>query len=425
MSSAETLPPSSVAANDAEQWVLDNVERYLSDGLLLKAWYDKAHAGGKFREQFDLTRTANKPDRSYGFFHTVELSSGATPVMGNYQEMFYDQPGAMAKFDPKRKREWLDQVREFVLHYFLRISSFSHPEAHISSGYPSPSSYRGGLSWSLPEGPRPGGMGFTQIFAKIRGSGKIVRFSEHEKYAITDLRQVAKKYQWIVLKVRIFDFNVKVRPLGPSTPQVVAGLNESSYLVLSPEFIIDEENVRSPGGEPVSRYGLGYAFIRDPERALTRYGPGEFDAAFESIHFVVDLHGKITVQMAFCANRPEQVTAVNVNPIKWGFQIADAVSGGWASRLLPSVKKTLPGFGLGTFDPVYAYISAANAVTAGQAAQALAISREQLDKRFLLLHFNVHYATVLGSLVTWRQIPDWRDGEAIPDWVATGGLIHD
>jgi hypothetical protein len=62
----------------------------------------------------------------------------------------------------------------------------------------------------------------------------------------------------------------------------------------------------------------------------------------------------------------------------------------------------------------------ANAVTGGQAAQQLCISREQLDKDFLVQHFMQHYVTIVGSLLTWRQIPNWLDAAALPDWVVAG-----
>jgi hypothetical protein len=73
-----------------------------------------------------------------------------------------------------------------------------------------------------------------------------------------------------------------------------------------------------------------------------------------------------------------------------------------------------------SFDPVYSFVSLANTLTANQAAQTLCISREQLNKDFLAQHFMQHYVTIVGSLLTWRQIPDWLDRAALPEWVITG-----
>jgi hypothetical protein len=224
----------------------------------------------------------------------------------------------------------------------------------------------------------------------------------------------------VVLRVEIFDFELRVEPLGPGGPGVVANLAEASYLVLSPDFVIDQE---SPGEAVESRYGFGYAFIRNPKPGLAAYGPGELDAAFESIEFDIAPTGRITVRIAFVSNRPEQATNVTVNPLQWAYSLADTASLGWVGRLLPGAKEALPAFGLGSFDPLYAYIRVANLLTAGQAADALCISRDHLDKRFLLQHFTQHYQTMVSSLMTWRQIPDWLDAEALPRWVVTGGLI--
>jgi hypothetical protein len=72
------------------------------------------------------------------------------------------------------------------------------------------------------------------------------------------------------------------------------------------------------------------------------------------------------------------------------------------------------------FDPITAYIAAANLVTGGMAARELCVSREQLEKDFLVQHFGQHYEMLSGSLLTWRRVPDWLDAAALPAWVTTG-----
>ena len=420
------------AVVDDDEWaVLSSVERYLQAGRALKAWYDQAFAADQFGERFDLAQTGNRTGRSFGFFDRTEVSGKSIPVMGNYQEMFYDQPGVMADFGKIHQQEWLAQVREFVCRYFMRVSSFSEPAAHISSGLPGPDAYLGSLSWALPQEPQLEGFGFSQLYYKSRRTGEILKFPDHEKFAIIDLRTVAAEYEWIVMKVRIFDFALRWRLFGRDSPEIVAKLNEASYLVLCPDFVVDQQIAQPPsaaGAESnsrvIGRFGFGYAFIQNPRHGLAAYGPGEFEAAFESIRFEVAANGTITVRMDFVANRPEQVTSVNINPVKWGFQFADALSMGLVSRVLPSLKNALPAFDLGRADPVYAYIAAANTLTGGQAADMMGISREQLDKRFLLQHFTQHNQTLLGSLLTWRQIPNWLNTAALPDWVRTGGLTR-
>src|SRR5579863_3393922 len=157
-SAATPVDPATVDEGDRE--ILAGVERYLKDGLTLKAWYDKASSEGSCAQRFDLARTENRPDQGYGFFDTIQIQGRSKPVMGNYQEMFFDHPGALQNLDSGQLLQWRKQVREFVLHYFMRVSSFSEPTAHISSGHPDPSRYIGGLSWCQPATRQQQGFGF-------------------------------------------------------------------------------------------------------------------------------------------------------------------------------------------------------------------------------------------------------------------------
>jgi hypothetical protein len=195
-------------------------------------------------------------------------------------------------------------------------------------------------------------------------------------------------------------------------------LNEESLLAISSDFIVD-------GGEDAARpgeYGFGYAFIRSPDTGFLAYGPGQFDAAFEWIRFRISPEGVVRVHMAFVANRPAHIARISINPVDWTFRLADLASWGMASRLFGPLKVLLEETPLtrGAFDPVYTYVDLANSLTAGAAARELCISRDQLDKDFLVQHFRQHYQTAIGSLLTWRQIPDWLDAGALPDWVVTG-----
>src|ERR1700738_87910 len=79
----------------AADWaLLATVDRYLSDALLLKKWFERADCDRRYARCFELERTFNRPDKSYGFFDEVELSGGRVPVMGSVQDMMYDRPRA-------------------------------------------------------------------------------------------------------------------------------------------------------------------------------------------------------------------------------------------------------------------------------------------------------------------------------------------
>ena len=74
----------------------------------------------------------------------------------------------------------------------------------------------------------------------------------------------------------------------------------------------------------------------------------------------------------------------------------------------------------GSFDPVFAFIDLVNLATLGQASRQLCISKDQLEKFFLVFHFAQYYTMITGTLLTWRQIDDWMDPANIPLWVKTG-----
>ena len=182
---------------------------------------------------------------------------------------------------------------------------------------------------------------------------------------------------------------------------------------MAPEFIVDLDN---PGPGILGEYGLGHAFVHNPGPSALAWGPGEFDAAYKMFRFRVLETGEVQVRMEFVVNRPTAVLQVSLNPVKWGLALADLASFGWAGRLLGraiTVLDRLPGASA-HFDPVYPAIGLANLLTGGYAGRDWGISRDDLDRLFLLQHYRQHYATVTGSLLTWRQIPDWLDTQHLP-----------
>jgi hypothetical protein len=406
------------AFTDEDRLILDQVDGVLSDGRALRRWWDMKFPDG-FARRFELERVFNRPDSSFGFYDEIRLDRGVLPLMGNYQEMFYDRTRTPASLN-RESAAWLrDQLREFVLRYFMRVSAFRQPEAYVESNRRRLPRALSGLSWCNEPDILRQGFGFTQHFYKLRGTGEVGKFPAGSESAIIDLRELGVKYEWVVVKVRIFDFAFVFRPFGPDGPSLTVPLAEESYLVLSRDFILNEDD---PAPETLGQYGTGYAFIRDPGRGLIAYGPGQFDAAIELIDFEVSARGEVRVKMAFVVNRPERIANVSLNPLDWGLRLADLFSAGAASRVFAPVKGALERIPpeLDSFDPVYGFVWLANALSGDQAAEQLCISREQLEKDFLAQHFTQHYTTLVGSLLTWRQIPDWLDTAALPEWVVAG-----
>jgi hypothetical protein len=317
-----------------------------------------------------------------------------------------------------------DQLREFVLRYFMRVSDFRGPRGFADTWRPPLSSLLSLLSWCPHEIEALRGFGFRQLWYKEKGGGgRVRRFPEEAAYAVVDLRELGRRYEWIVVEVSIFDFELAFAPFGSGGPSLSLPLAESSYLVLSEDLVAHEEN---PEPGVLGRYGIGYAFIREPRSGLLQYGPGEFDAAIELIRFEVRDDGSIHVPMVFVANRPRGVVSLDVDPFDLGLDAGLlavrlgtlGLASGWvdaASRWLHALPR--PRWSL---DPVLGYVEVADRLSGGLAAEQLCIDKRQLEKEFLVKHYMQHYQAVAGSLATWRLVPDWCDEASLPRWIREG-----
>jgi hypothetical protein len=411
--------------------VLDNVPLYLARGIDLKRWWDQVDALGGPEDRFPLERSFNRPTRSYGFYGDAPVGGELMPVMGNVQEMFYDQIKA-APAGAGEGADWIwQQARQFVMKYFMRVSSFRVPETYSDASQPVPPPALARLSWCPDSVVGRVGFGFSQLFHKDFGKNVVEPFPSFDRHAIVDQRDVGRLYEWLLLKVRIFDFAFGLRPFGSAGPELTFELNEESYLVVHDDFVNFREgealaavNAELAGqGKPkvLGEYGIGYAFVKTPVAGLFAYGPGAFDAAIELINFRIYETGYISVRMIFISNRPTKVMNFVIDPVDWSFRLADVFSFGLASRALAPVRDVFRSLPLRvTVDPVNAYVDAANLISNGDAARTLCISRETLEKLFLVQHFRQHYQTVLGSLETWRFVGNWLDEKQLPPWIISG-----
>lgn len=398
--------------------LLDRVPAALDGGTELLHWWRRTDAAGSYSRTYPETYVFNRPeDTSFGFFDTAQLSAGPVAVSGNVQEMFYDEP-KVARGGRAGAAEWtVEQIREFVLHYFLRVSDFRPPQRTPESHEPAPPGL--GFMSRCPRDPVERlGFGFQQLYSR-RPDGDWERFRDSRRDAVVDLRRVGSDFDTLVLRNPIYDFDFEFKPLGDEGPKLSLPLREFNYLALSPDFVIDEER---PEPGVLGRYGVGYAFVRKVERSALGYGPGELEPAFELIVWTVHESGRVTVRATFVAERPRAMLRLALDPFAWGFQLADTFGSDSVKRALRPWKRfyrSLPGTNL-RFDPVFPAIRLLDLVTLGQSRKRLCISTEQLEKEFLFFHFRQHYQTLLGSLQTWRQIPDWLDRQALPAFVVDG-----
>lgn len=403
---------------DEDLFIINDVDRALDAGRQLKLWWNQKEATGGYAKQFELVRTFNKAHRVTGFFDDVLLQGTDLPVMGLVQEMLFDQ----SKQAPAAKVR--DELREFVLHYFLRVSSFRRPTAFI----PRDQIRRADVQRAVqpfsfcPDPVNPdAGFGYTQLYYKLRGSGVIGKFPAHLQPRIVDLRRMADIYEWIVLQVSIFDFNLMFTPFAGGFPSLDFRLKEDTYIAISQDFITDKDD---PSRELMGRYGLGYALLRPaPRRTIFAYGPGYFSAGFQLIDFEIDRLGRSEVKMVFVSNRPNRVLNLDVNPVAWGFGLADLMTFGLASRFLGPLRGMLDPFSprIGGFDPVTTYIDLINLVSGGMGREELCASLETLERDpMLLTHFMEHYELIVGALLTWRHVQSWLDREQVPEGVKEG-----
>ncbi len=416
----ETPPATIDEMTSEDRQLIDQVGDSLAKGLELLAWWERTDRDGTYRDTFNLSATHNRPDTSLGFFDEVEIAGEPMAIMGNVQEQFFDRPRNPGRTAKAREQavEWnRRQLEEFVLRYFCRVSDFAAPTAFPDKAGEAPPKWLRPLSWYPETIEEHRGFGFELAYYKSPGE-EPGKFADEDKYRIVDLRELGTTYEWIVVKVSIFDFKLQLAPFGPEFPSGTVPLSESSYLVLSSELVTRDED--PPGEDDVAVYGLGYAFLQVPEESLLAYGPGRFDAAFQVINFQVKSTGEIRARMAFVANRPKKMLDVSFDPVKWGLKLGERMPFGMDSMMEPvrSAAKSLPH--LPGVDLVQAYIVFARMISAGASERELYISKKQLEKSFLVQHFTQHYNVVAGALVTWRQIEDWLDTENLPNWVVSG-----
>jgi hypothetical protein len=404
-------PVASAALDAQDRAILAGVPAALAQGLRVMRWWQETDRTGSYEERFPLVRTFDPADSAFGYFGNVPLPAAPPlPVMGVYQEMFFDRPkGAEVGF-------FRDQLREFVLRYFLRVSSSRQPEAYVPGDRTEAEAPLPLLSWCPREADTRAGFGYQQLYYKLAGSGEIGKFPAEMAAEIVDLRDLGPVFDWIVARVHIFDFDLDFAPFGPGYPLVRLPLQGETLVVLSPEFLRAEDDP-SPG--VAGRFGLGYALLPSPAAGMLAFGPGQFAAGFQTIEWRILADGTIRACLAFAVNRPERIVNLSLNPAAWGFEVADVLSLGLASRLFAPVRQafTLPPLAP---DPIFTFIAMANVLSAGRAAQDLCISRQRLEMDMLTQHFMEHYELISGALPTWRRVPDWLDPALIPEWVARG-----
>lgn len=398
--------------------IVERVDAALGRGRQLDTWWRQVDHGDDYAERFEIVTTSSRPDEGFAFLDVAPVDGRPLRVMGDVQDLFYDRPkspGGTAEDAVEWNRR---QIRAFALGHFLRIADFRRPEPFTLYRPPELPLALRPLSW-CPDPPSGlAGFGYSQLYYRLR-DGETGKFPPGERSAVVDLRTAWDRYEWIVLEVRIFDFELTYRPFGPESPAVMVPLAERQLVVMTRDFVVDESE---PEDGVVGRYGFGYAVVEDPsQRSVLAYGPGHFQTGFQRFTFEVTEEGAIRLRLAFVVNRPERLVRLTPNPFAWGSAFADTLSLGAFSRWLgPLGSRLAAGSDEPGFDPITRGITALNWLSGDQARQDLCISLERLERLMLLQHYRQNHELVSGALLTWRQVPDWLDDERLPPWVLSG-----
>jgi hypothetical protein len=408
--SAHSHQPEGLTGKDSA--LLADIGSSIANARELYTWWKSKEQAGTFADRFELARTFNQPDVGCGFFDTVSLSSGPLRVMGVDQSMHYNWPSPVI-------HTLRENLREYVLRYFLRSTSYSPPTAYYEAARLSSAPFLRPFSWCPDNSFAFQGFGYSQVYYE-RQTGERGRFPAADRYQIVDLRELGPVYNWVVAKVKILDFNLKFQPLGQQAPQLSFPIQENTLLVLTPDFVVNRDN---PEPGVLGEYGLGYALLaEEPDpNSLLAYGPGHFTAGFQIIRFKLFEDGTTCVRLVFVVNRPERILSVNFDPVRWGFEVADIMSLGMASRLLWPVRQVLEALPLKIqgFDPLTWFVGAADVLTNGLSTD-FCISLENLEKFMLMQHFTQHYSMIVSALLTFGQARNWCDAESVPDWAIAG-----
>jgi hypothetical protein len=391
-------------------------ERALNSAVQLRTWLNRKQVAGSFEKKFKEAYVHTRPeDHSFGFFDTATIDGKKIKVIGNVQQQLFHRPKEPSPEFVKQ------QIRAFVLRYFMRVSVIRTPQPHVEERPDSPFEF---LSQFPNEDQyKLQGFGYFQKYFKCAASGETRRFKQADETRIIELESLGPVYDWVMIRNPIVGFQMNIRPLGINGPELNIPIpSAKNWIIMSPRTVTIEDEA---AGECIGRYGIGYAFMRDPGApGIFAYGPGQLEPTIQLITWEVMRNGDVITKMTFVSGAPSAILNVSANPLEWGFTAANMLTADKFKNLLEPFHKMvrrLP-FSNRKFDPVYPMVAGLNAITGG-AAEGLGISKEEINKSLTYIHFLQHYNSILGSRQTWEMIPDWTDEAGLPDWVKDGKSI--
>lgn len=407
--------------------ILAHIPRAQRLGRELKEWYEDTAERDAFTNSFPLLKFFGSSDDSdLGFIESAKLPSGRFDIMGEKQDLLFDgtrSASASAKAPSAEEVENVnEQVREFALRYFMRVTAPRAAVAEPVKSHPAP--FLGWMDIAPRMSDEREDIGFFQLYAQHAGSNKLEVFGKADQPAVVDMRELGKTYDWVLVKARLFDFQLLFDVLPPFMgfrfPFALLDHQEFLYGLLTPAFVCDEKNPR-PG--VVGEYGMGFALVAPPPgQSPMTVGPEVFNMGMNYFRFIVHETGVVRTTVTFCCNQLAGICPLPVSPVNWGLLAFDLMTAGYASSLLRPLTEEanrLP-MAQARFDPVLESVKTANRVTGGALGRDYGISTQNIFKWILRKHGTVFNHQMAESARVWRCFPDWLAAASLPESVRRG-----
>ncbi len=408
--------------------ILPHVPRADRLGRELKEWYQEKAERDAFTNEFSLLEFFGASgDEDIGYIESAELPSGRFDVMGERQDLLFDTTRSASTEPPADGdvENVNEQMREFALRYFMRVTAPRAAVAEPVKSNPAPF-----LGW-LDQAPRMAdereNIGFFQLYGQRADSGKIEVFSKADQPTVVDMRELGKTYDWVLAKARLFDFQLMFDVLPPLLgfrfPFTFLDHQDFLYALLTPDFVCDRQQPREGvAGE----YGMGFALVAPPpgQSPLT-FGPEVFTLGMNYFRFIVHDSGEIRTTVTFACNQLAGIFPLPVSPVNWGLLGFDLLTNGHAEDLLGPLTREANRLPLAKarFDPVLGSIKALNRLTGNMFGRDYSISTEAVFKFILRKHGTVFNHQMAESARVWRSFPDWLAADSLPEYIRRGRKV--
>ena len=395
-----------------EYELLTQVELYLDRGRELLDWW----RGLPARRVRPALRTRPHLQRAG---HRLRLlrhrdRRRPMPVMGNFQEMFYDQPkaGRNRGVDGGVDARPGAGVRAALLHAGLRLRA---PQGFADSWRPPTSSAVSAAALVPRRTPALRGFGFQQLYYKRRGRRGAAAFPDERALAIVDLRELGERYEWIVVKVCIFDFEFHRRAVRCGRPAMSRAAREESYLCCRAD-LRDRRGGRRRRA-CCGRYGVGYAFIQQPDSGHAGVRPGRVRRRHRDDHLRgprrrLGARADGLRRQPAGAHRRTSSSTRSAGPrtgcgMTWPLGLRHRGTA-------PSPASPTPCRARARDRPGVRLHRSRRRVSGGLSADRAVHHARAARQRVPVQHYMQHYQTIAGSLATWRLVPDWLRWASLP-----------